>query len=66
MSRNNTAVFAAVLLMACILVGVFGLIFAFTVGLEPNGKLPAAVALVASALAFGLAANAILRHWGDR
>ena len=62
MSKNNSAVVAAVLLLACILVGVFGLFFTWKIGLEPDGKLPAAIALVASTLAFGQAANAILRQ----
>ena len=50
MSKNSSAVVVGAML------------FAFTVVQSPSGNLPAAVALVASTLAFGQAANAILRQ----
>ena len=60
MSKQSSSVLPVVILFACFLVGVAGLWFFFVESEQFSGDpIAAAIALVASALAFGQAANAI-------
>jgi hypothetical protein len=60
-NERRTSGIAGITLLGCVVVGVVGLLAAIVVLLEYNDSSAGALCLLASAIAWGLGANAIFR-----